>query len=753
MKDFSSDLAASAGAGSIENVNIDLLEFLRLERADLELAKRFYDRLTADAKEFSKSFYSYLNLFSQTSIVLSKFEQSGGNIERLVESQVTHLFNLLRARTDAAYTNNVVQLGRMHYRIGVTPVWLTGAYQLYHLHLNGVIDGLDADVAECSSIRRVVSGLVARDLGLMMEGYRRASVELMRDQRDDLSQFVSQVNSLLSNVPPVVWSVDPKTEDVIFEGPGLSRLFGEPTSFPIPGIGRVQEDHARNLEHAWFGALGGESAEHVCMLDVGKKSARWISYGFHPVVDDLGAVVRVDCVAKDITEQRRIEAQVASLSTIDELTGLPNRTLLTDRTEQAIASARRDGTHGVALLIFDLNGFKEINRAFGQAVGDAALCTVGERLARTLRESDTLARFGGDEFAVLLPRVDDSRAAARQVAENMVKTLALPVRVGEHELNLTGSVGMSVYPGDADSADEMSNHAIIAMQDARGAGTPDGFYDPKFAAKAREYLNLATELRHAATRNQLEVFYQPIVNLETGRTTSVEALIRWHHSSLGLIRPDQFLPLAERSGSMKSLSEWVMHEALSQIQKWSEQFGEMRVAVNMSARDFQDDRVVSLVEQLLRDTGVSHDRLTLEITEHMVMVNPDRAADVIGMITESGISVALDDFGTGYSSLSHLRQFPFTTLKIDKSFLKHAGSDSGAEAIIESIVQLANRLGYDTVAEGVETKEQFAVAERLGCHAVQGYWIKRPEPAAEIGKWLSEGLGGCLSPLQGSRRV
>jgi diguanylate cyclase (GGDEF)-like protein len=411
----------------------------------------------------------------------------------------------------------------------------------------------------------------------------------------------------------------------------------------------------------------------------------------------------------------------------DELTGLANRTLFEDRAAVAIAHARRTGGHS-AVLFLDLDRFKTVNDSLGHAVGNRLLQAVAKRLRAATRAEDTVARLGGDEFVVLLPHLDDSGDAA-QVAAKVLAGFDDPFMLNGHRLFASPSIGIAVFPGDGADADALLENADIAMYRAKQEGRRRFCtYDRSMNDTAHERLALENQLHGAIERGELRLHYQPKIHLPTGRVTGMEALLRWEHPELGLLQPSSFIPLAEETGLIVPIGEWALEEACRQNQEWSTAgFEPLVVAVNLSLRQFQHERIEDVTARVLRTTGLDPVLLELEVTESLAMQDPERIVATLVDLKELGVKCSIDDFGTGYSGLSHLMGFPIDKLKIDKSFVATIDTDREAPIVV-AVVALARGLGLEVVAEGVETTEQLERLRELGCDEMQGFLFSRPVP-------------------------
>ncbi len=414
----------------------------------------------------------------------------------------------------------------------------------------------------------------------------------------------------------------------------------------------------------------------------------------------------------------------------DALTGLPNRVLFRDRIQQSVRAAeRRHG--GLAVMIMDLDHFKEVNDTLGHHHGDVLLQEVAERLKTTLRTSDTVARLGGDEFGVLLPEVegvDDALA----VAEVLQSALREPFVVDGLTLEMGGSIGIACHPDHGDHVEVLIQRADIAMYSAKESGRGFSLYEPQQDHYSPRRLSLAGELRSALESGQLELHYQPKADVISGRIIGVEALVRWNHPRHGLLGPEEFVPIAEQTGLIVPLTRWVLAAAMRQCRAWQEQGYELSVAVNLSARSFLDTALAVDIPQLLKVHNIDPTFLELEVTESTIMLDPARATATLERLSEIGLTLSIDDFGTGYSSLANLKRLPVDMIKIDKSFVLEMATEHSDAAIVRSTIELAHNLGLQVIAEGVEDRQIWEELARLGCDFAQGYYLSRPLPADKL---------------------
>jgi diguanylate cyclase (GGDEF)-like protein len=438
-------------------------------------------------------------------------------------------------------------------------------------------------------------------------------------------------------------------------------------------------------------------------------------------------------VASASKRLRRQSEENRHLALHDSLTGLPNRTLFLDRAEQAILAAKRDAADA-AVLILDIDRFKEINDTLGHGAGDYLLSQVEPRIRPVLREGDTIARFGADEFAVLLPRLD-SPDTATSVARRLRRALDHPILIEDLPLAVEATVGIAISPEHADSAALLVRRADVALHVAKAARSGFEVYSPKIDAHSKPRLSLLGELRRGIAEGELTLHYQPQLDAASGVLERVEALVRWVHPGRGLLPPAEFLPLAEQTRLIRPLTRWVIDRALADWRAWQADGLDVGVAVNLSARSLGDEELPLELATLLAEHGAPPGTLTLELTESAVMADPFRAASILGRLSRMGVRLALDDFGTGYSSLAYLKRLPVDELKIDRSFVAHMDADTDDAAIVRSTIGLARSLRLSTVAEGVETPDALATLRAFGCESVQGFLFAKPLPAGEIREW------------------
>ncbi len=453
------------------------------------------------------------------------------------------------------------------------------------------------------------------------------------------------------------------------------------------------------------------------------------------VLDNQGTLTNYIGVFSDITQRKLAEEKIHQMTHYDLLTALPNRSLLMDRVVQSIHRSERSGDV-FALMFIDLDHFKNINDTLGHGFGDDLLVELANRLKEAVREQDTVSRPGGDEFILLLPGTGATGAA--HVAEKLLHVIAKPYVLQGYELIITASIGIAVYPTDGNDLNSLSRCADIAMYRAKQAGRNTyQFFTPEMQYRSNRYLMMETGLHWALERNELFLQYQPQVSLENGSIVGVEALLRWRHPELGLISPSEFIPMAEDSGLILPIGEWVLRTAIHQMKHWLDiGLPPMMMAVNLSAVQFRQTSLPQLVAKILETEGLPPQYLELELTESMAMHEPEIAISMLDSLHRLGVRISIDDFGTGYSSLAYLKRFQIDKLKIDQSFVRDIASDSDDEAIVDAVISLAKSMKLHTIAEGVENEQQLQFLRDKNCEEIQGFYLSRPMNADDFVHWV-----------------
>lgn len=573
----------------------------------------------------------------------------------------------------------------------------------------------------------------------------RKKAEAALKESEELNRAV--LNSLTSHI-----AVLDRTGNILVINKAWERFArenGDP-SFSHTGIGVnylevCQRALERGCEDAQRALVGIQSIlgslqdqftlEYPCHS---RKEKRWFLMRVTPLLNPRGGAV---IIHMNITERKQAEQIIHHLAYHDPLTGLPNRVLFNDHLALELAHAQRN-KRMLAVIFLDLDRFKTINDTLGHAMGDQLLQEVAKRLRSCLREGDTVARLGGDEFMLLLPGITHGEDVAK-IARRILEVLKPPFNLEGRELHISSSLGISLYPSDGRNAETLIKNADAAMYRTKeqGRGTYQ-FYTPSMNAKAFERLILENDLRRALERQEFVVYYQPQVSLHTGQIVGVEALVRWQHPDRGIIPPMEFIPLAEETGLIVPLGDWVFRVACAQHRTWQEAgFPPLRIAVNLSAHRFKQKGLIRDVVRILQETGLDPGYLELELTESHLMENVESTISLLHELKALGIHLSIDDFGTGYSSLSYLKRFPIDTLKIDRSFVLDITHNPDDAAIALAIIAMAHSLGLKVTAEGVETKEQLEFLRAHQCDTMQGYYFSRPVPAEVITQLLQEKRG------------
>jgi diguanylate cyclase (GGDEF)-like protein/PAS domain S-box-containing protein len=569
---------------------------------------------------------------------------------------------------------------------------------------------------------------------------RAAEFDAKRRQVETLARFEATYTSALAGIMTL------DTEGLIVDAnPALQELMGY-SEQEFAGTPAVDYVHPQDRDallsvygHRARGEIGPSTVEHRILCKGGQ--VVWVNSSVSFIRDSDDRPALAVLMVQDISKRKAAEQALLAQAELNEhqarhdaLTGLANRTLFGNRLEHAIEAAGRDGGL-VAVMVMDLDRFKEVNDSLGHHAGDELLQEVGCRLTNVLRTSDSVARLGGDEFGILLPNPSDHDAVTA-VVEKLVETLQEPIAVQGLPLVVEASVGIAVFPDDGMDADTLLRAADVAMYTAKEEKTGYGFFDGSTHQLDLARLTLVGELRRALEKHELVLHYQPQALLDTGEVRSVEALLRWNHPERGLIGPGEFIPLAQQTGLIRPLTLYVIGEALSQCQAWDRKGLELAVAVNVSTRNLLDVEFPSQVKGLLGAWGLDADRLELEITEDAVLTDPVRTKAILEELAEMGVRLAIDDFGTGYSSLAYLKRLPITQIKIDRSFVIGMETDEDDATIVRSTIDLGRNLGLEVVAEGVEGQPTWNLLRDLGCTVAQGYYLSRPLPPEDLAAWL-----------------
>ncbi len=570
---------------------------------------------------------------------------------------------------------------------------------------------------------------------------KRLAEDLERQERD--AQEISKLSKAIEQSPSSVLICDRKWRIEY-----ANQKFTQLTGYSLASIegkhpGALSEDISAHRESRQLWQSLRLQVQRVGVWQGEVNSARkngerfWEQLIVTPIKDQDGDATGYLILGEDISIRKRYEQQLLRQANYDILTGLPNRMLALDRLKLALAQARRENTL-VGVMFLDLDNFKHINDTLGHDAGDNLLIEAARRISSCLRGTSTVARLGGDEFLVVLPGLSDVDATT-QVAQRILTTFEPPYNLNGQEVFVTTSIGISIFPHDSDNSGMLLQHADAAMYQAKNKGkSAFAVFAPEMTEVSHERLQMESLMRRALEQQEFEIYFQPIVCTETGQLAFAEALLRWNNPILGMVMPDRFIPLAEETGLITPIGEWVLKESCLAAMRWRHHTGtRIGIAVNVSPRQFRDPLFVKTVMQALEQSGLESDQLELEITERLILDNTIETADILRELDQSGIRLSVDDFGTGYSALSYLKSYPFDTLKIDKSFVQDVMKEKDDASLVRAIINMAHSLGLRVIAEGVEEEAQTHFLEREGCDFSQGYFYSRPMPEPEFIAWLA----------------
>lgn len=566
--------------------------------------------------------------------------------------------------------------------------------------------------------------LIARNIALVKQ---TDDAIRLRDRAIEAS-----VNAIL------ITKSDEPDNPIVYVNPAFERITGYSRQEVIgrnPRFLHINDDNQTGMEV--IRAAIKDQREGKAVLRNYRKNgvAFWNELSIAPVRNDKGEVTHYIGVQNDITETINYQEALEHQATHDPLTGLPNRTLLQDRIFQAIVHAERF-SHHVAVVFIDLDNFKLINDSLGHTAGDTLLKAVAKRLLTTFRSVDTVARLGGDEFVLVLYDQSDEELISHET-ERINEALSEPFNIDGHEIFVSYSAGFSLYPQDGINAEKLLMNADVAMYRAKEqSGNSFQFYAPEMHARINDRLDLENSLRHALERQEFFLMYQPQVDIKTKKVFGMEALIRWNHPTLGMVSPVKFIPLAEDTGLIVPIGQWVIRTACEQLKMFhSDGLDGLTVSVNLSGRQFHEKDLIPSIAQVLADTVLAAEHLELELTESILMSNSQEIIAILDALKDMGLKLAIDDFGTGYSSLSYLKSFPMNKLKIDQSFVKDIATREDDSAVVRAIISLGHSLNLQVIAEGVETIEQLEFLTAHNCDEIQGYFYSKPLTASDFGNF------------------
>ncbi len=728
------------------------MSLLNITDEDKAILTQYRDTLTHACATFRASFNDYLLASPSTASLYHRFQNAGGNLDTLINEQLRSLMSFLTAGSDTQRNQQLAAIGALNHQQGVEPECMMGIYRHFFDHLEQQLAALpNYSIENQLRLRNSVGKFLFRDLGLIIGGYWQTTLKHLRAEQQKVGSLQEQINGLLTNIPQLLWSFDVTGDKPLYLSPNLARICQVSGEFPIPLFEDTIAEDRKTLELAWYRALQGHPVEVESRVKTAGQPMRWFKRALYPYKDASGRVLRIDGIMEDTTELKRNLERLNTLATTDSLTGLTNRLLFNDRLEQSLALAERNNGQQLAVLLMDLNHFKEINDTLGHQVGDEVLVQVAHLLKEQInRRSDTLARLGGDEFGVLLTAGEAGGLSAEHICRKIEAAFDRAFTVQGREIYLGVSIGVALYPEHGTDASTLLRRADIAMYSAKRAGIGHSYYRPDQDLDAQQNFSLANDLRHAMKNQELFLEYQPKVNLQDYSVTSAEALIRWLHPEKGLLNPFDFIPIAERSGQIIPITEYVIETAVKQVAHWQTLGVTMSVAINLSAKVFQQwGNLTFFIHQTLRKYKLPGKCLEIEITENVLMSDLVAVRKILNHITKLGVTIAIDDFGTGYSSLAYLKSLPLNTLKIDKSFVMDMINDENDAMIVKSTIDLAHNLGLSVVAEGIENAQTLSLLGQWRCDGAQGYYLGKPLSAIDFMLSVESGVYSGVCEVMG----
>lgn len=694
---------------------------------DIDLIKKHTRQLEQIIEDFIPVLEKHLN---QSPVINASLERQCIDANAVAIEFSGYMKNALQPQENENYSKWVASIASLFKVLDIGAPALLGIYSQFQQYTQQMIYQNKYILAtEKLGLFSALTKILFRDMG----------IQLFQEQQHKDSKSESdkdQIIHTLGNIPHLLWSVDPVNKKIIFRSPHPKNCYSIESRSPIPYFDKIGADDKKLLLQAWDKCVEGEATEVECEVADSGIYKKWFRHVFTPHIDTHGKVTRIDGVSEDITKKRNAMAKLQSLATEDILTGLANRSLFSEQLAQTLTRVKKTKSNEkVAVILVDIDRFKEINNTLGHQAGDVLLTSIARRL-NSIKSDEFIARLGGDEFA-LFTTGTSIEEKSRQLIDNIRTCFSHPFNYNDNELYLNASIGVAIFPEHGSNIEALLRCAEVAMYSNKRRKHEYSFYSPEDDPYSHQKLQLANELHNALSNQQLQLHYQPKINMATGRIEGAEALIRWQHPVRGIVLPEQFLPIAESSGYMNTITDWVIAEAAKQTYIWHESGYNLKVAVNLSGKVFQDPQLASRIESRLNKIKLPARCFEIEITENELMNNIEDAAITLQKLSELGISISIDDFGTGYSSLAYLKKLPLNTLKIDKSFVMDMTRDDSDAVIVRSIIDLAHNLGRRVVAEGIENKETWDLLSILGCDGAQGYFISHPLSVSEFNQWIS----------------
>ena len=714
---------------SLESVDLlKLKEFLEFSEKDVTEIIKLHAKFNENISVFINEFYNHLSQFPELESLLGNTE----NLNRLKQFQHEYFTQISMGNYDLGYANNRLKIGVVHEEAGLPIQFYIGAYQQYLTKFITVIYDFCDTKEKFNIALRALLKIIFLDMGLVTQAYIKAAQSRIANQKEHLEKIVSNMPSglmvldkemnIISLNPALVKMLNLSSSE-LYLGHPVSKLFGS----LIPEIQNILDCESSQpvLALTWKTSLSAKDyVINVTRSTVNEEQNLMVFF------------------SHDFNEFNEIKERALWLAQFDVLTGLPNRKFIIEQIALKIELANRNSS-SVAVLLLDIDHFKKINETLGHDIGDEILVEISKRIKFLFPSEDVVARFGGDEFILLIagPKLSD----IADISGKIISAISQSIHTAKHEIIVTPSIGIAMFPDDGDNPESLIRHADIAMYQAKSNGRNNYcFYKQEMQLQVDRTLLLENAMRHALARDQFSLNYQPQVFIDDQRVIGAEALLRWTHPTLGNISPEEFIPIAETTGHIEQIGEWVIRSAAKQWKAWMDKgLVKGAVAVNLSSVQFRNPNLPSLISEILGEINFPPEHIELELTEGCALKDPDAAILIMQDLFDRGISLAIDDFGTGYSSLSYLKQFRIKRLKIDQSFIRSATKNSKDEAIIVAIINIANSLSLETICEGVETSEQLSLIRSHGCTEAQGYYFSRPLVASEFEMLLTIKNGHC----------
>lgn len=706
---------------------------------ELAVLEKYREALVNGTSGFAEAYYDYLFNSPDIAAVLYSFERGGGDAASLIRAEMACMLDSVVNPSNTTSQTNLLTTGSTLREHGFRPLWIVASYNLLINFLTESLSGLDASVTEKATLKSVTDRLLLRDMGLTLEGFWQSDHDSLEKEMRYFERELGAVEDLLSGIPHYVWSVDIDSSRVIYANAALQIMYTDKLAAPVPCLADTAAEDQQQLLDAWHSAVSGKRSFAEVRMSLAGAGQHWYRVSMFP---SLGCKkqrpVQVHCILEDINYLISERKLLEQLATTDTLTQLPNRALWSDHLNMALAASRRIPGSQVIVISLDINQFKMYNDTLGRDVGDVLLRDVADRLNSIVRESDSLARLGGDQFGILMQPANSARAATDRVITQILDSFDSPFSSHGKQLCVNLTMGIACFPEDGTNEESLLTNAECAMHRAKRNGLPYQYFDPQNDVSPVDQLRYSGQIRVALDNNEFMLHYQPQVDLQTSRITGVEALLRWEHPVEGTVMPQRIIPVAEQLGMITPITNWVLVTALRQCKQWSYDGMHIPVAVNVSARSFLNPRLLEKIQWSLNEAETDGECLEIEITEATLMQDVAGATNVLNRLSDMGVTIAIDDFGTGYSSLSYLKQLPIHTLKIDQSFIIDVAFDQQDVAIVRSIIDLGHNLGYKVVAEGVENGLAWDMLNELGCDIAQGFHISKPLADHHFSNWLSE---------------